>query len=143
MTPGVEAGPLPNPNAVSKLEPEAMLQFRKGVAEFNAGLFFECHETLEDLWHGVRGPARDFFQGLIQVAVGFYHLGNRNLTGSRSQLEKGLQKLERYGDQFMGIDLGQFRLQTATWLQKVVSGEEIRGHVRDLPKLQLLPKTNS
>ena len=143
MAPGGEVDPLPDPHDVSKMAPEAMLQFRKGVAEFNAGMFFECHETLEDVWHGIRGPSRDFFQGLIQVAVGFYHLDNRNPTGGRSQLEKGLQKLERYGDRFMGIDLEQFRPQVAAWLQKIVSGEEIRGHVRDLPKLKLDPKPNS
>ena len=119
-----------------------MLQFRKGVAEFNAGRFFECHEILEDVWHGVRGPARDFYQGLIQVAVGLYHLGNGNLVGCRSQLEKGLQKLERYGDQVMGIELRRFRLQVDAWLQKVVSGEEIRGHVRDLPKLRFVAGDN-
>ena len=138
----LEVGPLSNPQIVSILEPEEMVKFTKGVAEFNAGLFFECHETLEDVWHGVRGSARDFFQGLIQVAVGFYHLDNRNLAGSRSQLEKGLGKLERYGDLFMGINLGQFRLEVAAWLQKLVLNEEIRGHIRDLPKLHPAPKSN-
>lgn len=131
-----EVDPLLNSNVVPSLDPEAMAQFIEGVAEFNAGHFFECHETLEDVWHGVRGPTRDFFQGLIQVAVGFYHLDNRNLAGSRSQLEKGLRKLERYGDSFMGFDLGRFRLEVAAWLQKVVEGEEIRCHIWDLPKLR-------
>jgi len=120
------------------LDPEEVLLFHKGVEEFNAGRFFECHETLEDLWHGVRGEARDFFQGLIQIAVGLYHFDNGNLTGSRSQLEKGLHRFEGYTNSYMGIALGEFRRQATTWLEKVVGGEEIRGHVHELPKLRFI-----
>ncbi len=119
--------------------PEAMRQLIKGVAEFNAGKFFECHDTLEDVWHGTHGPCRDFFQGLIQVAVGFYHLDNGNLEGSRSQFEKGLQKLAGYGDRFMGVDLAGLRRQAASWLARITSGQEIYGHTYDLPKIQFLP----
>ncbi len=128
---------LSSPKEVFDRDPEVMAQFRKGLEEFNAGLFFECHETLEDVWHGIRGPARDFFQGLIQTAVGFYHLGNANLKGAQSQFEKGLQRLRKYEDHFMGIELGNFCRETGAWLEKARTGQEIRCHVRDLPKLRL------
>jgi predicted metal-dependent hydrolase len=117
------------------MEREDIRKMNQGVAEFNAGMFFECHDTLEDVWHGIRGPSRDFFQGLIQVAVGFYHLGNDNRKGGRSQLEKGLQKLETYGDSHLGIELKRFRREVSSWLDRVRRGEDIRCHVRDLPKL--------
>jgi predicted metal-dependent hydrolase len=120
-----------------ELDPEALDQFRRGIEEFNAGKFFECHETLEDVWHGIRGSARDFFQGLIQISVGFYHLGNGNLKGGRSQLEKGLLRLERYPARFVGIDLERLRSRSADWLARVRDGKEIRCHVRDLPKIVL------
>ena len=61
---------------------EERVALDKGVSEFNEGYFFECHDTLEDLWTGLRGPSRDFFQGLIQVSVAFYHLTSRNLAGA-------------------------------------------------------------
>jgi len=35
----------------------------KGVGEFNAGYFFECHDTLEDVWTGVRGPPASSSRG--------------------------------------------------------------------------------
>jgi predicted metal-dependent hydrolase len=124
-----------------QLDPEQLLEFQKGVKEFNCGMFFECHETLEDVWHGIRGPGRDFYQGLIQVAVGFYHLGNGNRTGGQSQLEKGLQRLGRYGGSFMGIELEQFRIQVAEWLAKARTGWELGGHVRDLPKIRYITPT--
>jgi hypothetical protein len=36
----------------------------KAFGEFNRGDWFECHETLEDLWVGEEGEMRDFYQGL-------------------------------------------------------------------------------
>ncbi|PYV43269.1 MAG: DUF309 domain-containing protein, partial [Acidobacteria bacterium] len=90
----------PEPN----LDPVEIRQFRQAIEEFNSGKFFECHDTLEEIWRGIRGPARDFFQGLIQVSVGFYHLRNGNLRGGESQLEKALKNLDAYGDRYGGIE---------------------------------------
>jgi predicted metal-dependent hydrolase len=111
----------------------------KGVAEFNAGKFFECHDTLEEIWQGIRGPARDFFQGLIQISVGFYHLRNGNLRGGESQLEKGLKALRRYGDRYAGMELGNLRGEVERWLERVRAGENLRANVADLPKYDFTP----
>jgi Domain of unknown function (DUF309) len=78
--------------------------------EFNRGAYFECHDRLEDLWSGLRGPARDFFQGLIQIAVGLYHLGNENLAGAESMFTRALRRLEPYPDTYYGFDLARWRL---------------------------------
>ncbi len=118
------------------LEPEVVEQIRKGVEEFNSGKFFECHDTLEDVWQGIRGPAREFFQGLIQISVGFYHLRNGNLTGGESQLDKGLKNLERYGDAYSGVDLAALRREVRAWLEKVRRGEKLQGTLADLPKFR-------
>ena len=58
--------------------------WRRAWTSSTAVFFFECHDTLEEVWTGIRGSARDFFQGLIQVSVGFYHHGNGNRGGQRS-----------------------------------------------------------
>jgi len=50
----MEASAVPAP----VLSPEERSLYEKGVGEFNARLFFECHDTLEELWAGVRGPSR-------------------------------------------------------------------------------------
>jgi predicted metal-dependent hydrolase len=119
--------------------PEEMCLFERGVREFNAGLFFECHDTLEELWRETRGPARNFLQGLIQISVGFYHLGNRNLLGGRSQLEKGLQKLEAYGSEYLGVELARLGEEVKTWLDKARAADRLECAVRDLPKLRFIP----
>ena len=70
-------------------------EFWKAVEEFNRQAFFECHETLEDLWRQSDSPIQKlFYQGLLQVGVGFYHLLRQNFTGAQSLLTSGLNKLE-------------------------------------------------
>ncbi len=71
-----------------------------------------------------RGGDRTFFQGIIHVAVGFYHLDNENFRGSRSQFLKGIAKLERYQPAYQGIELRTFLTQTAQCLQWVMQREQ-------------------
>jgi uncharacterized protein len=106
------------------------------VSQFNSGHFFECHDTLEEIWQGKRGSVRDLLQGLIHVAVGFYHLGNSNLHGGESQLKKGLAKLETQGPEALGLDLETLRTETRRWLERVRSKESLRASVADLPKIR-------
>jgi predicted metal-dependent hydrolase len=108
----VSGGTVPEP----ALPEEERNAFERGVAQFNDGLFFECHDTLEEVWSGVRGPSRDFFQGLIQVAVGFYHLGNGNRPGATTLLRRSLARLERYPPRYAGVELAPLRDALAGWL---------------------------
>ena len=123
------------------LEPAELTEFHKGIEEFNAGKFFECHDTLEEVWRGIRGPAREYFQGLIQISVGFYHLGNGNLRGAESQLERALANLEPYGARYLGVELADLRREVGQWLGRIRSGEKLGGTVADLPKYRFTPPT--
>jgi len=67
--------------------------FEKGFIFFNAGRYYQAHEVWEDLWRATAGPERTFYQGLIQAAVGLYHLGRGNATGAASQLRKSVDHL--------------------------------------------------
>ena len=109
---------LPEP----RLEPEERRLFEQGVAEFNRGFYFECHDTLEELWSGLRGPGRDFFQGLIQVSVAFYHLGNGNLAGMESMIRRALKRFERYPGRYFGFDLETQRGDLRAWLERIAQG---------------------
>jgi uncharacterized protein len=68
----------------------------RGIALFNHGEYFECHEVLEEAWTPERDPRRLFLQSLIHMAVGFYHSRRGNPTGAMRQLRKGLKKLAAY-----------------------------------------------
>jgi predicted metal-dependent hydrolase len=110
--------------------------FEKGVSEFNTGLFFECHDTLEELWAGVRGPSRGFFQGLIQVAVGFYHLGNGNAVGAGRLFDRSLRRLEPYPDVYGGIELESLRRAVVEWRRALRAGAGEELLTREPPRLR-------
>jgi len=121
------------------LDDEERRGFEKGVQEFNTGFFFECHDTLEEVWTGIRGPARDFFQGLIQVTVGFYHLGNANRGGALTLLRRGLLRLERYPDVYAGLDLASLRPEIVRWVERIEAGEGFPDALDALPKYRWHP----
>jgi predicted metal-dependent hydrolase len=81
----------------------------RGVAEFNRGRYFECHETLEEMWLRLRGPHRDFFQGLIQVSVGFLHLERGNRAGALRTFTRAMARFRRYPARYCGFDLAAER----------------------------------
>jgi predicted metal-dependent hydrolase len=116
-----------------RLSDAERLALEKGVAEFNAGFFFECHDTLEDMWSGIRGPSRDFFQGLIQVSVAFYHLTSGNLAGAESMLGRALKRLEGYPDRYLGFDLAAHRRELTTWLGRIRASDVGGADVGPLP----------
>lgn len=84
-------------------EPPAL--FRQGIAEFNCRQFFEQHETLEELWRAERGPIRYLYQGILQIGVGFLHLGQGNFHGAVVKLENGLALLSAFEPRCLGVDV--------------------------------------
>jgi len=105
------------------LAPEDAAAFRRGVELFNAGQYFECHDTLEEVWAGQRGASRDFFQGLIQFAVACYHLSNGNGGGALSLLERARKRLAPYPSRYLGLDLDAARSQVVDLLGRLRRGE--------------------
>ncbi|MFQ5880169.1 MAG: alpha/beta fold hydrolase [Dehalococcoidia bacterium] len=79
--------------------------FRKGVAEFNHGQFWQCHETLEEVWRAQQGPIRDFYKGIIQVAAGLHHLSRRNLPGTDLLLGRAIAYLEPFAPRCLGVEV--------------------------------------
>ena len=120
-------------------------QLKQGIDEFNRGHFFECHDTLEELWMETVGEDRLFLQGLIQISVGFYHLFNQNYKGATSQFTKGLEKLDRYRPSHRGIELEKFMKQVVGWLavaERGLVGEKIETDEAKVPRLQLIHRHN-
>lgn len=76
---------------------------------FNAGLFFEAHELLEQQWAAQpTGPIRQFLQGIIQISVGFHHARSGNYGGAVNQLGKGLEKTIGTTREVLGLDCDVF-----------------------------------
>ncbi|MBP6746290.1 DUF309 domain-containing protein [bacterium] len=81
--------------------------FHLGIAEFNQQEFYECHETLEEYWQSLTPdvPHKELIQGIIQIAVAFYHLRRNNVKGALKLLLRGNQRLEGYLPTSAGLEL--------------------------------------
>ena len=109
----------------------------KGIEEFNRGLFFECHETLEEVWLEDHGEDRLFYQGIIQIAAGYYKLQQGVLVGAIKLWRTGLEKLEPYGTAHLGVDLVSLVKPTKENLARA-EASEIHGIAAELCAPQIL-----
>jgi uncharacterized protein len=82
-------------------------EFWQAIEEFNQGEFYACHDTLEAIWIEAPSAEKNFFQGILQIAVGLYHLGNQNWRGAVILLGEGLNRLRKYQPDDGGIHVEQ------------------------------------
>jgi len=80
----------------------------KGIALFNKGQFYACHDALEKAWIAEKGPIRKLYQGILQIGVALYHERNGNRRGAIQLLQSGLEKLDRFPPSCQGIDITSF-----------------------------------
>ena len=79
--------------------------FKKGLGSFKEHQFYDAHEHWEDLWSDYRLADAKFIQGLIQLAVGYFHISNDNKNGARGLFNKCIPKLAEYRPKYRGIDI--------------------------------------
>jgi predicted metal-dependent hydrolase len=90
-------------------------EFERGIAEFNQQQFYACHDTLEAIWIDAPEMDKRFYQGILQVAVGCYHLSNDNLRGAIILLGEAVRRLCDYQPDYQGVDV-ELLLQQAVQL---------------------------
>ncbi len=86
-------------------EEEKREALAKAIREFNSWRFYDCHETLEDVWRAEPGDLADFYQGIIKVAAGFHHLLRGNHKGTVNLLGHALTLLEPYRPSRLGVNV--------------------------------------
>ena len=87
--------------------------FKTGLEHIRAGRYFEAHEELEIVWRAAPAEERDFYQGLVHVAVAWYQAGRGNRVGTERQLEKALRRLKAFEPAHRGVDVAALRAQLA------------------------------
>jgi predicted metal-dependent hydrolase len=114
---------------------EALL---KALQEFNCWRFYDCHETLEDVWRET-GPKGDeaslanFYQGLIKVAAGLHHLLRNNYKGTVNLLRDARRLLAPYRPFTLGVDVDRLLEEVGACLARVeeLGPERIRQFERE------------
>ncbi len=91
----------------------------KAVREFNSWRFYDCHETLEDVWRAESGDLADFYQGIIKVAAGFHHLLRGNHKGTVNLLGHALTLLEPYRPSCLGVNVQRLLDEAGACHQRV------------------------
>jgi predicted metal-dependent hydrolase len=91
-------------------------EFWQGVEQFNRQDFYACHDTLEALWMEASEPERTFYQGVLQISVALYHLGNGNWRGAVILLGEGISRLRSYQPAYFGVDVKGLVTQSAELL---------------------------
>jgi hypothetical protein len=96
--------------------------FKRGLEEIRAGRYFEAHEELEDVWRAAPAEERDFFQGLVHVAVAWYQAGRGRPVATGRQLEKAVRRLAPFAPAHRGVDVDGVLAQLAAAQARVAAG---------------------
>ena len=97
----------------------------KAIVQFNAGLFWDCHETLECLWRATPYPLRHFYQAIIKIAVGLHHANRHNAKGARNKLTEGLRLLKPFTPIFLELNTDSLALEVQNWLCALGQGPHV------------------
>jgi predicted metal-dependent hydrolase len=79
--------------------------YEEGLGLIARGEYFAAHEALEDAWRAAAPEERDFFQGLVHVAVAWYQAGRGNRVGCERQLAKAERRLAPFAPSHRGLDV--------------------------------------
>lgn len=111
---------------------------------FNAQLYYEAHDVLEEVWLPIRGqPEAKFYQGLIQTAGGFVHLQKQRLGPGARLFALALANFEDYPARHAGIDLEAIRQICRQHRQAIIdSGETLNPWSKDHAPQLALPEMN-
>jgi predicted metal-dependent hydrolase len=94
----------------------------RGLAQIQRGEYFEAHESLEDVWRAAEPAEKDFFQGLVHVAVAWYQARRGNRTGCERQLEKAARRLGPFAPAHRGVAVGLLLLSVERARETVADG---------------------
>ncbi|MGB7248464.1 MAG: DUF309 domain-containing protein [Phormidesmis sp.] len=111
-------------------------QLKTGVCEFNQGDFYACHDTLEAAWMEAENAEKPFYQGILQIAVAFYHLGNLNWRGGAILLGEGISRLRKFEPSHQGIAVEALVDDSVEWLGLVQAAgpDGLAEIMSDLPR---------
>ena len=92
------------------------------------------HDIWEELWADYRGPSREFYQGLIQVAVALHHFGNGNIRGARKLYASSRKYLDPFRPKHLGCDVDELFAEMEECFVEVLASEE------EFPRIDIDPE---
>jgi predicted metal-dependent hydrolase len=96
--------------------------YKAGLEHLRAGRFFVAHEELEIAWRAAAAEERDFYQGLVHVAVAWYQAGRGRPVATASQLAKAQRRLAAFAPSHRGVDVASVLAQVERACAVVADG---------------------
>jgi predicted metal-dependent hydrolase len=94
---------------------------QRGLELIRQGRYFEAHEELELVWRAADAAERDFYQGLVHVAVAWYQAERGRPIATASQLDKAAQRLGPFAPEHRGVDVASVLAQVSA-AREIVGG---------------------
>ena len=105
--------------------------FYKGLDSFNCKKYYDAHEYWEELWLNYKLKDAKCIQGLIQLAVSYFHFYNDNIKGAKSMALKCLSKFENYKIN-RGIDISSLVLEIESLIEEYSSASASKIRVSNI-----------
>ena len=94
--------------------------WEQGVSEFEAGSYWESHESWEPLWIQSKGTQRHFFGGMILLAAALHKArGMGSQRGGRRNYAKALKHLALVPNRYFGIDVRELEARVHMALRDI------------------------
>ena len=112
---------LPDHDALAEscAEPLAALA-RDGIALFNQGEYYKCHDALEAAWMQDKSPARELYRGILQVGIAYYQIQRGNYRGALKMLLRLRQWLDPLPAVCRGVHIAKLR-ENASLVQAILT----------------------
>lgn len=106
------------------------------IEYFNRQKFMSAQTTLDEVWLDEKGDDKNFYGGLIQLAVALYHLTNENPKGAKKVFANARTMLAPFGENRHGIALAKLLAAFDDLFEKAVDYEDLQADYRPiLPKI--------
>ncbi len=97
-------------------------KMQEGLELFNQQKYWECHESLEDVWiEDTTDPGRYVYWAVIQVAAAMIHYRDKNLVGANGLIKKAKEKFSKVQELGLENDLLEKKLQWSHLKQLTLS----------------------
>ncbi|RMG89600.1 MAG: DUF309 domain-containing protein [Chloroflexi bacterium] len=116
---------VPNREALTKACTEPLAETAvKGIELFNQGKFFDAHEELELAWKADKGPGRNLYRAILQIAVAYLQIERGNYRGAVKMFWRVRQWLDPLPDVCRGVNVAALRQHAeAVYEQLMALGE--------------------
>jgi uncharacterized protein len=84
---------------------------QEGLALFNKGAYYKCHDALEAAWQQEQDAGRELYRAILQVGIAYFQIERGNYRGAVKMLLRVRQWLAPFPDKCQQIDVTSLKTQ--------------------------------